>query len=459
MASKIEKLEHNEERLTIEVDAATFKKAMQEVYQKQRNRFSLPGFRKGKAPFAMVVNYYGEGVFYEDAIDIVLDPAYQAALEEHEAKPFSTPDVDITEISMDKGVTFTAEYALKPLVKLGDYIGVEAYRPEVTLEDDEIMQRIDQKRFELSRLVPVEGRSIEEDDHVLLDYEGSLDGVPFAGGKAENYTLEIGSGSFIPGFEEQLIGHQAGEEFDITVTFPEEYHSEDLQGKEAVFHIKVHEIKAREIPELDDEFIKDISEDCDTVDEYKKQLREEMEAERNKAADREFDENILNILIQNSEFEISEKIVRDEMRRQFDQHRQMMMYNGFPMERYLQAVGMTEQQYMLQLREPALDSIKKSFALEAVAEKEQLEVSEEDIQKELQRMADMYKMEIEKLEEQFSADRKEDLKDQLKIGKAADFLREKAKATDVLPEEEEAEEEAETEAVTEAEAEDSAEKD
>ena len=435
MASKVEKLDNMTGRLTIEVEAKEFKEAMEKAYNKQRKRFTIPGFRKGKAPFPMVVNYYGEGVFYEDAIDSLLDPHYKAAIEEHDIEPFSRPDVDIIEIGLDQGMTFTADYALKPEVKLGNYKGITAYRPDSTVEEDEITQELDAKRFELSRLVPVEDRAVQEDDHVLIDYEGSVDGVPFEGGQAEDYTLEIGSGSFIPGFEDQVIGHKAGEEFDIDVTFPEEYHNEEMAGKEAVFHIKLHEIKERQIPELDDEFIKDISEDCDTVEEYRKQVRAQMEEQRNNSADAEFLNYILDQVMEKTEYQISDRIVHDEAHRLLDRQKHYMMYQGIPFDMYLQVTGQTEQQMLMGLEDQARIEVQRGLTLEAIADAEKIEASDADLEEEITKMAESYKMEVDELKEQLGEGFENDFKDQIRLTKAGEFLRKNSEASDELPDE------------------------
>lgn len=444
MASNIEKLENNEEKLTIQVSKEDFSQAMNKAYNKNKQYFNIPGFRKGKAPFPIVLNYYGESAFYEDAIDYVLDDAYKAALEEHDAKPFSQPAIDVEEIGLDKGMTFTATYALKPLVTLGEYKGLKAYRPAVEVEESELDKQLDDKRLELARLVPVD-RPVAEGDFVLIDYEGTKDGVAFDGGSAEDHTLEIGSGQFIPGFEEGLIGHSAGEELDLDLTFPEQYHSEDLAGQAVVFHVKLKEVKERQLPELDDEFIKDISEDCDTVEEYKADLRKKLEDQRTAEADREFEENLLDQIAANAQFEMSHLLIHDEMKRLFQQQSQMMMYYGMRMEDYLRMMGMTQDQYMASLHEPAENSLKKAYALEAIAEAEGLTATDEEIEEEIANMATAYGMEKEKMAETLDEDQRQGLADQARLKKAGEILRSYSEATDVAPEEDEAEEAAEAE--------------
>lgn len=452
MASKIEKLDNHEERITVEIPKEDFKDAVIKVFNRSKNRFNIPGFRKGKAPFPIVASYYGEGVFFEDALELVLDDAYQAALKETEAKPFSSPQVEIETMSLQEGVTFTAQYAAKPEVKLADYQGLKAYRPSVEVEDSEIDKALDEERLKISRLVSVD-REVKEDDHVLMDYVGSVDGEEFAGGSAEDYSLEIGSGQFITGFEDQMIGHKAGEEFDIQVTFPEKYHAENLAGKEANFHINLKEVKERQMPDLDDEFIKDISEDCDTVEEYRNFLREKMEKERNERADMEFSANLLEQIAKEAEFGFSELMIQDEMRHQYQEFAQMLSYNGMSPEDFFRMSGMNEAQYMAQLREPALQNLRRNFALAAVADAENIEVSAEEVQAEMERMAEKYGMPVEKLDELYDDKAKEKLSEQVRLNKASEYLRSISEATDELPEEEQDEVEEEVEETVEDEVE------
>lgn len=437
MASKIEKLDHNEEKLTVEVSQEDFSKAMQKAYNKNKHYFNIPGFRKGKAPFPVVLNYYGESAFYEDAIDFVLDDAYKAALEEQEAKPLSQPQIEVEEIGLDKGLTFTAIYALKPQVTLGEYKGLKAYRPVTEVEEAEIDKHLDEERLKLARLLPVD-RPVAEGDFVVMDYEGTKEGVAFEGGSAEDYTLEIGSGQFIPGFEDGLVGHAAGEEFDLDLSFPEHYHSEDLAGQAVVFHVKLKEVKERQLPDLDDEFIKDISEDCDTVEEYRADLRKKMEEKRTAEADREFEENLLTQVAANSEFDMSHLLIHDEMNRLYQQQSQMITYYGMQMDNYLSMMGMTRDQYMAGLHEPAEKSLQKAYVLEAIADAEGLTATEEEIDAEIEQMAQAYGMEKDKLEETLEDDQRQALADQARLKKAAAALRSYSEATDEPPQEEEA---------------------
>ena len=442
MASSIETVEKSMCKLTITVDSAEFREALKQAYQKNKRRFAIPGFRKGKAPMNIVTNYYGEGVLYDDAIDIVMQPAYEAALKEQEIEPFSKPEVEITSVGSDKGLEFVCRFAVKPEVKLGEYLGVEAYRPPVEITEEEIDEKIERARLRASRLVPVE-RPVENDDTVTLDYAGSVDGELFQGGSAENYDLKIGSGSFIPGFEEQVIGHEIGENFDINVTFPEEYHSEDLAGKEAVFNITIHEIKKRELPEVDDEFIKDISEDCDTVEEYRKHIEEEEKKFKEERAQSELENNAIAKAIENAELEIPEASVRDEMDDMLNEQAQRMAAQGIRLEDYLRYLNIDAQVFRMQFREPAIERIKRALVLEAIAEKEEIEVSDEDMDKRFEDMATLYGRSADELKAGFDEENLKALKANLRVEKAAHLLRDKAVVTDVKPEPENEETEAE----------------
>ncbi|HZJ69207.1 MAG TPA: trigger factor, partial [Candidatus Eisenbacteria bacterium] len=332
MAAQIEHLDNNMAKITVEVSKENFRDALNKSFNKNRKRFTIPGFRKGKAPLKIVTNYYGESILYDDAIDFAAQPAYESALKELEVEPYSQPDFQIEDIGADKGLVFNCKFALKPEVKLGDYKGVVAYKPEASVSDEEIDSEINRAREQVSRLVPVEDRPVEDGDTVVIDYSGSKDGVPFEGGQAEKHELVIGSNSFIPGFEEKLIGHEIGEEFDIDLTFPEEYHAEDLAGEDVVFSVKLHEIKLREIPELDEDFVKDVTEDCDTVEEYKESVKNRLKESKEKQVDNVFMDNAIKVVVKNAEIDLPHVVVHEEMERMYqDQARQMSM-QGFDME-------------------------------------------------------------------------------------------------------------------------------
>ena len=434
MASKIEKLENNMAKLTVEVPAEDFQKAMKGAFKKNMKHFSIPGFRKGKAPMNLVMNYYGEGILYDDAFDLVADDAYKKALDEAEVEPFSSPSINITEIGSDKGVTFEAEFALKPEVKLGDYEGIEAFRPDIEVSDDEVDQRIEHERQKVSRMVPVEDRAVEDGDTVTIDYKGFKDGVAFEGGEGANYDLVIGSNTFIPGFEEQVKGHNAGEEFEINVTFPEEYHSEDLKGADAVFEVKIHEIKHRELPELDDEFVKDVSEECDTLEEYRAAIRKELEENAKNRADGVFMDNAVEVAVNNAEVDIPHVVIHDEINRMMDEQAQQMRYQGLDFDQYLGYLGMTRNVYASQLHEPAEQRVKSRLVLEAIADEQGFEITDEDYEKQFENMAKMYGSDVERIKKSFDNDEmREYLADDMKLGKASEFIKEHAKATDVDP--------------------------
>lgn len=444
MASKIENLEKNMQKLTIEVSPERFKEAMQRAFNKNKSRFSVPGFRKGKAPYAIVSHYYGEGVLYDDAIDELLDPAYKEALKEHDVDPFSSPRVSIEEVGSEKGLTFSCEYALKPEVKLGEYKGLKAYREKVEVSDEQIDQKIESARLRASRLVPVNDRPVQKDDLVTLDYSGKVDGKKFEGGSAENYELKIGSQTFIPGFEDQLIGHKVDESFDIHVTFPEEYHAKDLAGQEAVFSVTLHEIKERELPEVNDEFIKDISEDCDTVAEYREHLRKEEEEHRNEHADQDFEQRAVMAAVKNAEIDVPAAAIEDEAGRMLDEQRRQLAYQGLKLEDYLRYMNMNEQIFKAQLLKPAEERLRHELVLQAVAAAEKISVSDEELENRFKEMAELYKEDVDKIKESFGDEGIKALKEQMLLEATSKFIREQSVATDEKPKEENEEAEAET---------------
>lgn len=441
MAAQIEHLENSMVKMTVEVSKEDFKDALNKSFNKNRKRFTIPGFRKGKAPMKIVTNYYGESVLYDDAIDFAAQPAYESALKELAIDPYSQPDFQIEDVGTDKGLTFHCTFAVQPEVKLGDYKGVVAYRPDDNVSDEEIDNEIKGAREQVSRLLPVEDRPVQDGDTVIIDYSGLKAGVPFDGGQAEKHELVIGSNSFIPGFEEKLIGHELGEEFDIDLTFPEEYHAEDLAGQDVVFSIKIHEIKLREIPELDEDFVKDVTEDCDTVEEYKESIRKRLAESKAKQADNAFMDNAIKVVVENTEIDIPHIVVHEEMERMYqDQARQMSM-QGFDMEQYMQALGLDRQTLMMQLHQPAEEKLKTELVLDAIIEAEKFEVTDEDRAEQIKKYAEMYKMEFEDLKKNFDSDDARAMLDSdLSRQKAMDFIKNHAEATDVQPEAEQTEE-------------------
>lgn len=438
MAAQIEQLKNSMVKMTVEVTEEDFQEALKESFKKNAKRFTIPGFRKGKAPMKMVTNYYGESVLYDDAIDFAAQPAYEKALEESKVEPYSQPNMQIEEIGTGKGMTFSCTFAVKPEVKLGDFKGVVAYRPEAEVTEEEIDREINRAREQVSRLVPVEDRPVQDGDTVIIDYTGKKDDVEFEGGKAEDYELVIGSNTFIPGFEEKLIGHEAGEEFDIDLTFPEEYHSKELAGQDVVFSINLKEIKLREVPELDEDFVKDVTEDCDTVEEYKESIKNRLSENKAKHADDTFMNNAIKEVVKAAEIDVPHVVIHEEMERMYqDQARQMQM-QGFNMDQYMQMLGLDKNTLMMQLHGPAEEKIRTELVLDTIIEAEKIEVSDEERDAQIQKYADMYKMEFEDLKKTFDGDgAKAMLDSDLARQKAMDFIKENAEATDVEPEIEE----------------------
>ena len=382
-----------------------------------------------------MTNYYGEGILYDDAIDIAIQPAYDKALAELEIEPFSQADMQIEEIGSDKGMTFNCTFAIRPEVKLGDYKGVIAYKPDATVDEDLVNKEIQRAREQVSRLVPVTDRAVEDGDTVTIDYSGLKDGELFEGGQAENYELVIGSKSFIPGFEEKLIGHVIGDEFDIDLTFPEEYHSEDLAGKDVIFSIKIHEIKVRELPELDDDFVKDVTEDCDTVKEYRDSIKKRLSESSEKHSYDTFKSNAVNEAVKNAEVDIPHVVIHEEMHRMYDDQARQIQMQGFTMEQYLEMLGLEKQSIMAQLHKPAEQKVKTGLVLDAIYETENIEITDEARDKQLQKIADMYSMQFEDLKKNFSSDTAREMLDSdLKKELAMDLIAKHAEATDVEPE-------------------------
>lgn len=426
MSLQLEKLEKNMAKLTIEVPAEEFEKAIQEAYQKDKNRITLPGFRKGKAPRKMIEKMYGAGVFYEDAANILIPRAYDEALKECEETIVSRPTIDITQIEAGKPFIFTAEVALKPEVTLGEYKGVEVPKTETQVTDEEIQAEVDKERENNSRTIDVDDRGVEKGDLIKLDFDGSVDGVPFQGGKAEDYPLTVGSGSFIPGFEDQLIGAKIGEEMEVKVTFPEDYHAEDLKGKEAVFKCTVKAIQVKELPEADDEFAKDVSE-FDTMAEYREDIKKNLTEKKEAAAKREKETAAVAKAVENAKMEIPDAMVDEQVRRMADDFTRRMESQGITMQQYMQFTGMDADKLLEQMKPEALKRIQNSLVLEAVAKAENIEISDERLDEEIAKMAESYKMEADKLKELMGDYEKEQMKNDLAIQAAVDLVRDSAK--------------------------------
>ena len=421
MSVQVEKLEHNMAKLTITVPAETFDKAITQAYKKMKNQISIPGFRKGKVPQAMVEKMYGAGMFYEDAANIVIPDAYDEALAEvTDITITSQPSIDIVQIGKGQEFIFTAEVAVKPEVTLGQYKGIEVPETVIEVTDEEIEAELKKVQEQNAREISVD-RPAENGDTVVIDYEGSVDGELFDGGTATDHPLVLGSGSFIPGFEDQLIGAVADADVDVHVTFPEEYHAEDLAGKEALFKVKVHEVKRKELPEINDEFAQDVSE-FDTLEEYKEDVKKGIADKKAAAARQEKQEKIISQIVENAEMDIPDPIVTTQARQMMDQFAQQMQYNGLTMAQYYQFTGLTPDGLLEQMKPQALKNIQNRLVLEAIAKAENYEASEEEVEAEFVKLAEKYNMTVEKIKEIFADEQKEGIKSDLAAQKALDLI-------------------------------------
>lgn len=421
MSVQVEKLEKNMAKLTVEVPAEDFEAAVEKAYRKDRGRISLPGFRKGKAPRKMIEKMYGAGVFYEDAANLLIPEAYDKALDECGETIVSRPEITVEQIEAGKPFIFTAMVALKPAVTLGQYKGVEVPKKQAEVTDEEVQAVIDRERENNSRMIDVDDRPVENGDMIRLDFDGSVDGAPFEGGKSENYALTIGSGSFIPGFEEQLIGAKIGEDLEVKVTFPEDYHEETLRNKEAVFKCKVNEIKVKELPEADDDFAQDVS-DFDTMDEYREDIRKNLLTDKEASIRREKETAVVKKIVENAQMEIPDAMINEQIRRMTDDFTRRIESQGLTMTQYLQFTGMDTAKLTEQMRPEALQRIQNSLVLEAVAKAEDIQIDDERVDEEIAKMAENYKMDPDKLREMMGEYEKEQMKNDLAIQTAADLV-------------------------------------
>ena len=439
MSVQVEKLEKNMAKLTIEVPAEEFDAAIEQAYQKDKKKISLPGFRKGKAPRKMIEKMYGAGVFYEDAANIVIPKAYSEAAKECGEEIVSQPEISVTQIGAGQAFIFTAEVALKPAVTLGEYKGVEVEKTPVEVSEEEVDKEVDKERENNSRTIDVDDRAVEKGDIIKLNFEGFVDGTPFEGGKAEDYSLTIGSGSFIPGFEDQLVGAKIGEETEVNVTFSEEYHAAELKGKPAVFKCTVNEIKVKELPEADDEFAKDVSE-FDTLAEYKDDIRAKLLEKKTANAKREKQNKAVAKAVENATMEIPEAMITEQVRRMADDFARRLQSQGLSMDQYMQFTGLTMDALVQQMRPEALKRIQNSLVLETIAKAENIEVSEEKVNEEIEKMAAAYKMEADKLKELIGDSEKEQMKADLAIQAAVEMIADAAVEVEAAKEEEKTEE-------------------
>ena len=421
MSVQVETLEKSMAKLTIEVSAEEFETALDKAYKKNKNKISLPGFRKGKAPRAMIEKMYGTGVFYEDAANDQIPGAYESAAKESELEIVAQPSIDVTQIEKGKPFIFTATVAVKPEVTLGDYKGIEVEKKTAEVTDEELQAEIDKVRESNSRMITVEDRAVQDGDITTIDFEGFVDGEPFEGGKGENYPLTIGSHSFIDNFEEQLIGKNIGEETEVNVTFPEQYQAEELQGKPAVFKVTIKEIKVKELPELDDDFAQDVSE-FDTVDEYKEDLKKKLLENKEAALKREKEEDVVGKIIENATMEIPDPMVDTQVRQMVQEFSQRIQSQGLSLQQYMQFTGMTPESLTNELQPQALKRIQSRLVLEAVVAAENIETSDEDLEKELEKMAEMYQMEADKLKELVGEEEKKQIALDLAVQKAVELV-------------------------------------
>lgn len=426
MSLQVEKLEKNMAKLTIETSAEELEKAIEKAYQKQKKQISIPGFRKGKVPRQMVEKMYGKEVFYEDAANELIPDAYDKALEECEEDIVSSPKIEVTQIEAGKPFVFTATVALKPEVKLGKYKGVKIEKIDAQVTEEEVDAEINRERENNARNITVEDRPVKDGDMTTLDFEGFVDGVAFQGGKGENYPLTIGSGAFIPGFEEQLVGAEIGKEVEVKVTFPEDYQAEELKGKDAVFKCTVKEIKERELPELDDEFASEVSE-FETLAEYREDVKKNLTEKKEKDAKNAREEAAIKAAVEASEMEIPEAMLETQQKQMVDEFAQRITMQGLSMEQYFQFTGTNYQKMVEQVKPQAEERIKSRLVLEAIANAEKIEATEEDYEKELETMAEVYQLELAKVKELMGEREKKNILLDLAVRKAAEFVAENAK--------------------------------
>ena len=425
MSLQVEKLEKNMAKLTIEVSPEELEGALQHAYLKNRKQITIPGFRKGKVPRQIIEKMYGPSFFYEDAVNELIPSAYEKAVDECELELVSRPEVSIIQIEKGKPFIFTAEVAVKPEVELGQYKGIEVEKQDTAATDEEVDKEIDKERESNSRSITVEDRPVQDGDMTVIDFEGFVDGTPFEGGKGTDYPLTIGSGAFIPGFEEQLIGAEIGKETEVNVSFPEDYHAKDLAGKPAVFKCTVKEIKVKELPELDDDFAQDVS-DFDTLEEYKADVRKKIEERKAASAKAKKEDAVIEKIIEGAKMEIPDAMVKTQAEQGVDEFAQRLQMQGMSIEQYLQYMGGSIDAMVEQYKPQALKRIQSRLVLEAVAAAENLEVSDEELEAEYSRMAEQYKMEVEKLKELFSDADKKNIREDLAIQKAVDLVTEAA---------------------------------
>ena len=426
MSLQVENLEHNMAKLTITVSAEEVEKALQAAYLKQRSKISLPGFRKGKVPRQMIEKMYGPEVFYDEAANHMISEAYGKAYDECELEIASQPTIDVVQLEKGKDFIFTAEVAVKPEVKLGEYKGLKVDKVSTRVMQKEVDEEIEKERERNARTVEVTDRAVQDKDIVTLDFEGFVDGVAFEGGKGENYPLTIGSGAFIPGFEEQLIGAEIDKETEVKVTFPEEYQAKELAGKEAVFKCTVHEIKAKELPELDDEFASEVSEEAETLEDYKAEVKAKIKESKENEGKEKKENQAVEQAVANAEIDLPAPMVDLQAKQMADDFARRIMQQGMSVEQYFQFTGLNEEKMMEELKPQAEKRIRTRLVLEAIVAAENIEVSDERLDEELQKMADSYQMEVEKLKEFMGENEKKQMKEDIAVQDAVTLITEAA---------------------------------
>ena len=426
MSVQVENLEKNMAKLTIEVAAEEVEKAIQAAYLKEKGKISMPGFRKGKVPRKMIEKMYGAEVFYEDAANTLIQENYPAAVEESGIDIVSRPTIDVVQIESGKPFIFTAEVAVRPEVKLGKYLGVQVTKIDTSVSDEEVEAAVEKERNNNARTVTVTDRPIANGDTAVIDFEGFVDGVAFEGGKGENHPLEIGSHSFIDTFEDQLVGKNAGDEVEVNVTFPEKYQAADLAGKPAMFKVKIHEVKCKELPELNDEFAQDVSE-FDTLEEYKADVKKHLEVEKENEAKKTKEDEAIQKIIDKSTMEIPEAMIETQCENMVNEFAQRLAQSGLSMEQYMQFSGLTLDKLKEQVRPEAETRIKSSLVLEQIAKDEKIEITDEELDAEIEKMAAQYGMEADKLKEYIGDNEKESMKRDLAVTKAVDLIMENVK--------------------------------
>lgn len=426
MSLQVEKLENNTAKLTIEVSAEDFDKALQAAYQKNKNKFNVPGFRKGKVPYAMVEKMYGAGVFYEDAANDLIPGAYADAAAESELEIVARPEISVTQIEKGKPFIFEAEVTLKPEIKLGKYKGVKVEAMDTTVTDDDVQAELDKVKEQNARLVAADDKAVENGDQTTIDFEGFVDGVAFEGGKGDDYPLTIGSHAFIDTFEEQLIGKKVGEEVEVNVTFPEQYQAEELAGKPAMFKVTIKEIKVKEYPEIDDDFAQDVSE-FDTLEEYKADIKKNLEEKKAQEAASDKESKVIEAIVEDSEMDIPEKMIEAQCQQMVEEFAQNIAMQGISFEQYMQFTGSTVEQLTEQVKPQAQARIESSLVLEAIVAAEGIEATDEEYDEEVKGMAERYQMEVDKINDLLSEDDKKNIKADICARKAAKFVVEAAK--------------------------------